>query len=216
MNVEAARQQMVQQQVRAWEVLDARVLEILASMKRELFVPAQYQSLAFADTEIPLPHNQFMMAPKVEGRVLQALDLAGDETVLEIGTGSGFLAACLARLARQVSSVEIHADLSANAAKKLDEQGVRNVSLEIADAMAVDITKTYDAIAVTASSPRRIRRFEKALKPGGRLFMIVGDAPAMEALLITRVNDSSWTSESLFEINVPPLINVEQPSRFTF
>lgn len=216
MNSESARQQMVQQQVRAWEVLDSRVLEVLATMQRESFVPEKYRSLAFADTEIPLSNGQFMMAPKVEGRLLQALDLSGDETVLEIGTGSGFLTACLARLARQVKSVEIFSDMSANAARKLDEQGARNVVLEVADAMAIEISKTYDAIAVTASSPRRIRRFEKALRPGGRLFMIVGDAPAMEAMLITRVNEVSWTSESLFETSTPTLVNAEQPSRFTF
>lgn len=216
MNLESARQQMVQQQVRAWEVLDARVLEVLGTLQRETFVPGKYQSLAFADTEIPLPHGQFMMAPKVEGRLLQSLDLSGDESVLEVGTGSGFLTACLARLARQVSSVELHADMSASAATRLDEQGIRNVSLEVADALGIEIGKTYDAIAVTASSPRRIRRFEKALKPGGRMFIVVGDAPAMEALLITRVNETSWTSESLFETSTPPLINAEQPSRFAF
>ncbi len=216
MNLESARQQMVQQQVRAWEVLDPRVLEVLGTLRREAFVPAQFRSLAFADTEIPLGHGQFMMAPKVEGRLLQALDLTGEETVLEVGTGSGFLTACLARLARQVSSVEIYPDMSAAAARTLEEQEIRNVTLEVADIMGTAINRTYDAIAVTASSPRRIRRLEKALKPGGRLFIIVGDAPAMEALLITRLSDTNWTSESLFETSASELVNAEQRSRFTF
>ncbi|NNF50977.1 MAG: protein-L-isoaspartate O-methyltransferase [Gammaproteobacteria bacterium] len=216
MNAESARHQMVKQQVRAWEVLDPRVLEVLGTLHREAFVPEQFKPLAFADTEIPLPHKQFMMAPKVEGRLLQALDLSGDESVLEIGTGSGFLTACLARLARQVNSVEIHADMSSTAARVLDEQGIRNANLEVADALAIEIGKTYDAIAVTASSPRRIQRFEKALRPGGRLFIIVGEPPAMEAMLVTRVGESSWTRESLFETSTSPLLNVEQPSRFKF
>lgn len=216
MNLESARHQMVQQQVRAWEVLDPKVLEVLESLPREAFVPAEYQALAFADTEVPLPHGQSMMAPKVEGRLLQALALDGSEAVLEIGTGSGFLCACLGKLARQVTSVEIHADLSAAAAKKFEAHNLRNIAVEVADAMAMVIGKTYDAIAVTASSPMRIANLEKALKPGGRLFIIVGDAPAMEALLITRVGDSSWTSESLFETNTRPLINAEQPNRFRF
>lgn len=216
MNPDSARQQMIQQQIRAWEVLDPRVLEMLASVQREAFVPERYQSLAFADTEIPLAHGQSMMAPKLEGRLLQALDLSGDESVLEIGTGSGFLTACLARLARQVSSVEIHADMTAAAAKKLESFTIKNVALETADALAMDFPRSFDAIAVTASSPRRIERFERALRPGGKLFIIVGEGPAMEALLITRVGEGSWTSESLFETFVPPLINVEQPSRFMF
>ncbi len=207
---------MVMQQVRAWEVLDSRVLDVLGTLPREAFVPEAYRALAFADTEIPLPCGQQMMAPKVEGRLLQALDLDGTESVLEIGTGSGFLCACLARLARQVTSLELHAALSESAAAVLDAQGIRNVSLEVADATKAEINKTYDAIAVTASAPRRIRKLEQALKPGGRLFIVVGDAPVMEALLITRVSENSWTSESLFETCIAPLINVEQPSRFVF
>ncbi len=216
MNLEAARQQMVEQQVRAWEVLDPRVLEVLASVPREHFVPEKYQGLAFADTEIPIAHDQVMMAPKVEGRLLQALDLKGEENVLEIGTGSGFLCACLARLARQVTSLEIYDELSTSADDKLQALALRNFKLEVADATRLETSKSYDAIAVTASAPRRMRRFEKALNKGGRLFMIVGDAPVMEAMLITRVGDNTWTSQSLFETSIAPLVNVEQPSRFRF
>lgn len=216
MNLESARQQMVLQQVRAWEVLDSRVLEVLGSTPREDFVPAAYAPLAFADTEIPLPCGQQMLAPKLEGRILQALDLNGEETVLEIGTGSGFLSACLARLARQVTSIEYHEELSNTAAQRLDDQAIRNVTLEIGDAMACEYSRSYDAIAVTASAPRRLARLENALKPGGRLFIVVGQAPIMEARLITRVGDNSWTSESLFETSVPALINAEQPNPFVF
>ncbi len=216
MNWEEAREQMILQQVRAWDVLDPKVLEVLGAIPRENFVPAAYKSLAFADTEIPLPCGQQMMAPKVEGRVLQALDLDGTETVLEIGTGSGFLCACLARLARQVTSVEYHAELSETAAQRLDELGIRNVSLEQDDAMRTELSKTYDAIAVTASAPRRLRRLERALKPGGRLFIIVGQPPIMEALLITRAGENSWTCDSLFETSIAALINVAQPSPFVF
>ncbi len=216
MNLEAARRQMIERQVRTWEVLEARVLETFQVVPREAFVPERYRKLAFSDTGIPLAHGQVMMEPRVEGRLLQALDLQGEEQVLEVGTGSGFLSACLAHLARQVDTLEIHEDLSAGAAGRLDALGIRNVNLDVADATKFASNKTYDAIAVTASAPRRLRRFETALKPGGRLFIVVGEAPVMEAMLITRAGENAWTCESLFETSLPALVNAEQPNRFRF
>ncbi len=216
MNLEAARKQMIERQVRTWEVLDSRVLQTLHDVERERFVPERYRDLAFADTCIPLAHGQVMMEPKAEGRLLQALNLAGSEHVLEIGTGSGFLTACLAHLARQVDSLEIHADLSAAAGTRLETLGLRNVKLAVGDATRFESNKTYDAIAVTASAPRRMKRFETALKPGGRLFIVVGEPPVMEALLITRAAENAWSCEGLFETSLPALVNAEQPDSFRF
>lgn len=216
MNSETARRQMIERQIRPWDVLDPRVLETLRSVPREDFVPEKYRELAFSDSRIPLAHDQVMMEPKVEGRLLQALDVLDSEQVLEIGTGSGFLCACLAKLAHHVDSLEIHEDLSARASEKLDALGVRNVRLDVADATRFESNKTYDAIAVTASAPRRLRHLEAMLKPHGRLFIIVGEDPVMEALLITRAGENAWSCESLFETSIPALVNVQQESRFRF
>lgn len=219
-SLEAARRQMIDQQVRAWEVLDGRVLDTLASVRREDFVPAAFHDVAFADAAIPLGHGQHMLAPKVEGRILQALELGRHEEVLEIGTGSGFFAACVAKLARHVRSVEIHADLAAQATTNLAAAGVANVTVETRDALTLDFTGTdqgrYDAIALTASLPVYDERFQKALKVGGRMFVVVGQAPVMEARLVTRTGPSEWSAESLFETVIDPLVNATEPSRFNF
>ena len=218
--LEAARRQMIDQQVRAWEVLDARVLETLASVRREDFVPVEFRDVAFADAAIPLGHGQHMLAPKVEGRILQALELGRHEEVLEIGTGSGFFAACLARLARHVRSIEIHPDLAAQAARNLGTAGIANVTVETRDALALEFTGTdqgrYDSIAITASLPLYDERFQKALKVGGRMFVVVGTAPVMEARLVTRTGPSDWSTESLFETVIDPLVNAVEPPRFNF
>ncbi len=218
--LEAARRQMIDQQVRAWEVLDARVLETLASVRREDFVPVEFRDVAFADAAIPLGHGQHMLAPKVEGRILQALELGRHEEVLEIGTGSGFFAACLARLARRVRSIEIHPDLAAQAGTNLSTAGIANVTVETGDALALEFTGTdqgrYDSIAITASLPLYDERFQKALKIGGRMFVVVGKAPVMEARLVTRTGPSDWSTESLFETVIDPLVNAVEPPRFNF
>lgn len=216
MNIENARRQMIDQQVRAWEVLDDAVLEVLRVVPREHFVPDAYRAAAFADMEIPLGHGQHMLPPKVDGRMLQALAPARGDEVLEVGTGSGFLAACLAQLAGRVRSLETHPDLAATAARTLDALGVPNVTVECADATVFAEEDRYDAIALTASLPVYDARFERALKPGGRLFVVVGTAPIMEARLVTRAGADQWVSRSLFETCIDPMINAARPPRFQF
>ena len=215
-DVESARRQMIDQQVRAWDVLDDRVLGVLAEVPRERFVPEAYRDVAFADTPIPLGHGQCMLPPKVEGRILQALAPGRSDEVLEIGTGSGFFAACLARLSRHVRTLEIDPDLSRHASRVLSDFPVTNVTVETADASKLDESGLYDAIALTASLPVYDPRFERALRPGGRLFVVVGRAPVMEARLVTRVGDDQWVSEALFETVIPPMINALQPEAFRF
>jgi protein-L-isoaspartate(D-aspartate) O-methyltransferase len=215
MNFEAARTQMIRQQVRAWEVLNDRVLDVLADVPRELFVPEPYHDLAFADTEIPLGHGQAMMAPKVEGRLLQALDLAPVDAVLEIGTGSGFLTACLAQLANTVVSVEIFEDLARHARERLATRRVENIEIRVEDAFTLSYTEQFDAIAVTGSVPRVREQFIDMLRPGGRLFIVVGRAPVMEARVITRHMRGEWTEEGLFETLLSPLVNAEEFEPFS-
>jgi protein-L-isoaspartate(D-aspartate) O-methyltransferase len=216
MNVEIARRQMIEQQVRAWEVLDERVLGVLAQVRRELFVPEAFRELAFADTQIPIGHGQFMLAPKVEGRFLQALELDPTDDVLEIGTGSGFFAACLARLGASVRSVEIFADLCEFARENLRASGVSGVQIETRDALTLDDSRRYDAIAVTGSLPIYDRRFERALEIGGRLAVVVGESPVMDARLIRRASETQWVQESLFETVIDPLLNAPLPPHFLF
>lgn len=215
-NLEAARRQMIEQQVRAWEVLDDRVLEILATVPRERFVPEAYRDVAFADTEIPLAHGQCMLAPKVEGRILQALALGREDEVLEVGTGSGFFTACLARLASHVRSLEIFPDLAQGAARTLKSIPVTNVTVEAVDATTLDESGLYDAIVLTASLPVYDPRFQRALRRDGRLFVVTGTAPVMQARLVTRTTDDQWVTETLFETVIPPLINAAVPDAFRF
>lgn len=206
---------MLGQQIRAWEVLDDRVLRAIADTPRERFVPSDYRDLAFADTEIPIGHGQQMLAPKMEGRILQALQIERVDEVLEIGTGTGYLTACLARLGQQVASVDIVPDFVTSARARLGELELANVEIEAADALAMDVPAgRFDAIAVTGSVPELDVRFIQMLRPGGRLFVVVGRAPAMEARLITRHADGAWTTESLFETVLTPLINAERPEPF--
>ncbi len=214
MNFDYARAQMLGQQIRAWEVLDDRVLEVLGTVPREDFVPAEFRDLAFADIEIPIGHGQQMMAPKVEGRLLQALELEPVDRVLEIGTGTGFLTACLAQLAGHVTTVDIYPEFTAAAGPKLERHGVRNVTLETADALLLERPQQYDAIAVTGSVPRLRDNFVRMLKPGGRMFVIVGRAPVMEAQLVTVQAPGGFTVDSLFETVRTPLVNAEQPEPF--
>jgi len=215
-NVDTARRQMIDQQVRAWDVLDDRVLDALYAVPREHFVPDAYRGVAFADTSIPLDHGQVMLPPKIDGRILQALALERGDEVLEIGTGSGFLAACLARLAGHVRTLDIFADLTSGARRALDGLSVTNVTVETADATILDESGLYDAVAVTASLPVYDRRFERALRPGGRLFVVVGSAPVMQARLVTRVGHDQWASEALFETVIPPMVNASGPASFRF
>lgn len=217
MDTRFARNQMVTQQVRAWDVIDARVLTIFETLPRDQFVPQAYRQLAFADTQIPLSHAQVMMAPNVEGRMLQALDPQPDESVLEIGSGSGFVSACLAKMAGEVLSVDIYPEFAAGAAKILKGLGIRNVQLETRDGTQLDwLGQRFDAIAVTGSLPVYRETYAQHLNTGGRLFVIVGEAPVMEALLVTRVAEDAWSRQSLFETGLPALVNVVNPQHFIF
>jgi len=214
--MEAARRQMIEQQVRAWDVLEPRVLDALAAVPREHFVPAAYRGVAFADTAIPIGHGQGMLKPAVEGRALQALAPARGQRVLEIGTGTGFFAACLSELAGDVESIEIHDDLAAGARQALAALGMSRVSVKTADAFAIDPGAGYDVIAVTGSLPVDDPRFERALAVGGRLFIVVGTAPVMQARRVTRTTENAWLREVLFETLVEPLIHAAPASRFRF
>ena len=214
--MEAARRQMIDQQVRASEVLDPRVLETFAAVPRERFVPETYRAVAFADAPIPIGHGQFMLPPALEGRMLQALAPARGERVLEIGTGSGYFAACLAHLAGRVESLEIHANLAAGATRTLGELGITGVSVATGDALERDYDPAYDLIAVTGSLPAPDPRLEQALAIGGRMFVVIGTGPVMEACLVTRTGDGSWLREPLFETRIDPLILRAAPSRFRF
>jgi len=217
MNFDRARFNMVEQQIRPWEVLDSRVLSLLESIHREDFVPVTYRKLAFADMSIPLGHEQLMMNPKVEGRLLQALNLGADDTVLEIGTGSGFVTACLAALAQRVVSVEIIEELHQNAKLRLAEKNISNIELFVGDAMSGwQPEQAHDVVVVTGSVPQVPEQFLGWVNPGGRMFVISGDSPAMEARLLTRLDVTEWREESLFETDLPRLINAEKPPQFEF
>jgi len=215
-----ARFNMVEQQIRPWEIFDPKILGLLEELPREEFVPENYQHLAFADIEIPLGHGQHMMFPRMEAKLLQALDIQTTDRVLEVGTGSGFLTACLAKLAGQVVSIDIHDDFSKTAVERLQKLGLRNIQLRTADALAAPLDEDgpFDAIAVTGSLPTRAQTeiFRKQLKPGGRLFVIVGSAPVMQALLITRIFETDYTQETIVETELAPLVNAEQPAVFEF
>jgi protein-L-isoaspartate(D-aspartate) O-methyltransferase len=214
-DIEQARFNMIEQQVRPWDVLDQRVLDVMSTTPREDFVPEKYRSLAFADINIPLGHDQVMMAPKTEGRLLQVLDVQATDSVLEIGTGSGYLTACLSRLGNHVASIEIFPEFRETAAAKLAAHGYRNVTLRDGDAAnGIGSDTRYDVIAVTGSLPLVQRQFHDNLAVGGRLFVIAGMPPVMEALLITRIDERNWSRESLFETSLPPLLHTLQPQRF--
>jgi len=213
LNIEMARRQMLGQQIRAWDVFDERVLATLEQTPREDFVPAAYRELAFADMEIPLGHGQVMMAPKIEGRLLQALALEPTDRVLEVGTGSGYLTACLARLADRVTSVEYYADFVEAARNKLARLSI-DADVQTADAMTLRYSGEFDAIAVTGSVPELDEHFIRMLRPGGRLFIVVGRAPVMEARLVRMHDNGRWSEESLFETVITPLINAERPEPF--
>ena len=217
MNFEQARFNMVEQQIRPWEVLDGRVLSLLENIHREDFVPVRYRKLAFADIAIPLDCGQVMMRPKIEARMLQALELREDETVLEIGTGSGFVTACLAGLARRVVSVELHAELHEQTALKLTDKGVDNVELFVGDVMGGwQPEQAHDVVVVTGSVPKVPEQFLGWVNPGGRLFVVTGESPAMEARLMKRLDVTEWTEESLFETDLPRLEHAEEPPKFDF
>ena len=217
MNFEQARFNMVEQQVRTWEVLDERVLELLETTHREDFVPVRYRKMAFTDMAIPLDHGQTMMKPVVEGRLLQALELKPDETVLEIGTGSGFITACLAQLAKRVVTVDIYEQFGKEAEAKLKDKDIHNVEFETGDVMTGwQPEQAHDVLVVTGSVQDIPDHFRGWVNPGGRMFVVCGDAPAMQAKLLTKLNATEWREESLFETDLARLINAEKAPEFEF
>jgi len=217
MDFEHARFNMVEQQIRPWEVLDPRVLDLLLQVRREDYVPEAHRTLAFADMEIPLGRGEKMLQPKLEARMLQELALKDTDRILEVGTGSGYMTALLASLGGHVYSVEIFPDFSAAAAAKLEAHAVQNVTLEIGDAArGWDKHGPYDVIVLTGSVPILPETFQKTLKPAGRLIAVVGEPPVMEAQLVTCVSTGIYNTAGLFETCIAPLRNVLLPKRFVF
>ena len=217
MNVEQARYNMVEQQIRTWEVLDQQVLDLLVKVKREDFAPAQYRSLAFVDMEIPLGHGEKMLAPKLEARLVQELAIRPGDRILEVGTGSGYMTALLASLGGHVDSVDIIPEFTRTAAARLAEHRITNIALETGDAArGWNKQAPYDAIVLTGSVPILPETFQQSLALGGRLIAIIGEPPVMEARLITRVAERAFNSIGLFETCIAPLRNALQPERFVF
>jgi protein-L-isoaspartate(D-aspartate) O-methyltransferase len=216
MDFEQARFNMVEQQIRPWEVLDPTVLDLLVRVRREEFVPQKYRDLAFTDMEIPLGYGEHMLAPKLEARLVQTASVRPTDKVLEVGTGSGYMAALLASLAAHVYTVEIIPELSQEAQRKLAAHAFGNVTAEIGDAArGWEAHAPYDVILLTGSLPTLPAAFERSLSPGGRLVAILGDPPVMTAQLVRRVGEAC-TRESLFETCIRPLRNAAQPERFVF
>jgi len=215
MNIEQARLNMVENQVRPWEVLDARVLDVIARVRREDFVAEAHRQMAFADLCLPLGHGEVMMKPVVEGRVLQALALQPTEQVLEIGTGSGFLTACLASLSARVTSVDIHADFIASATQRLQNAGIGNVELATGEAISDwQPEALFDAMVVTGAVAEVPARWLNWLKPGGRLLAIRGQSPVQHAVLLTHEGNGRYREEGLFETDLPYLTHAEPQPRF--
>lgn len=216
MQMPDAREQMVEQQVRAWDVLDARVLTILRQVPREQFVPSGQSFAAFADAQVPLPCGQHMLRPSLVGRLLQALQLTPGERVLEVGTGSGFISACLRAAGTRVRTLEIFAELAELASANLAALGMSDVEVVNADALGAAGGLRFAAIAVTGSLPVYQPCFERMLTIGGRLFVVVGEPPVMDARLVRRVSEGAWTAESMFETVIDPLVNAPRTPAFVF
>lgn len=219
MNLEQARLNMIEQQIRTWEVLDQDVLQTLVAVRREAFVPSAYRSLAFVDTEIPLPRGENMLSPKLEARLLQEAAVHSEESVLEIGAGSGYMAALLAHHANKVVTIDIEPELKALAEKNLADYGIANVSVMQGDGARGwngSGSQTFDVIILSGSVPVVPEAFLHQLRVGGRILAVVGEAPVMSACKITRVSDDAWDTVKLFETSITPLRNAEKPSAFRF
>lgn len=210
------REQMIEQQVRAWDVLDGRVLDVMRGVPRELFVPAAERFRAYADAEVPLSHGQHMLRPSVVGRLLQALLPRPHEEVLQVGAGTGFVTACLRGMAGRVRALEVFPQLAEHARANLAAVGLRGVEVLDADGLRFESATRFDVIAITASLPLYDPRFERLLNVGGRLFIVVGEAPVMEARLVERTSEGSWSTQSVFETVVDPMVNAVRPAEFTF
>jgi protein-L-isoaspartate(D-aspartate) O-methyltransferase len=217
MNFEQARTNMVENQVRPWEVLDGRVLDVISRVRREDFVAAEHRKLAFADLCLPLGHGEVMMKPVVEGRLLQALDVQPTDRVLEIGTGSGYLGACLATLSAQLVSVDIHADFTAAAGERLRQAGIVNASLVTGEAVrSWQPDGVFDVLVVTGAVAEIPARWHAWLKPGGRAFVVSGQSPVQSASLLVHEADGGLREQNLFETDLPYLVHAEPAPRFVF
>lgn len=221
MNFEQARVNMIEQQIRTWDVLNQQVLQTLVAVRREAFVPAAYQSLVFFDTEIPLPGGENMLSPKMEARLLQEAAIRDDESVLEIGAGSGYMAALLAHHARHVTTIEILPELKQLAEKNLANYGIANVNVELGDgahgwAGEGHRAAPWDVIVISGALPVLPQAFLDQMRVGGRLIAVIGEAPAMSAYLFTRTQEDAWDKQTLFETCITRLHNAETPSAFHF
>ena len=221
MDFNQARFNMVEQQVRPWDVLDPRVLNVISNIPREQFVPEVSKNLAYADTRIPIGEFQgrtsHMLNPVIEGRMLQSLQITEDDTILQIGTGTGYITACLATLGRHVDSVDINPEMTELAERNLARFEITNINLGTGDgSQKWEQKQFYDCIAIMGSMPGVPEFYKKALKQGGRMFVVVGEAPVMKALLVTRIGKNEWTQDALFETCIDPLINAEKPEEFKF
>lgn len=216
-DIEQARFNMIEQQIRTWEVLDSVVLDLLKEVPREAFVPKEYAGLAFADLEIPIGHGQMMLSPKMEGRILQALQIKPTDKVLEIGTGSGYLTSLMAKLAKEVISVELNPALAKVAQQRITAHGLTNVTVTVGDAArGWPASAPYDVIVFTGSLPVMPEQVQQQLTMGGRMFVVVGEAPVMEATMVQRIAADSFKHDVLFETCLPSLDNAPQPERFHF
>jgi protein-L-isoaspartate(D-aspartate) O-methyltransferase len=216
MNPSVALEQMIGQQVRTWDVNDERALGAMQRVRRELFVPSAWRSLAYADCALPLAHGKHMLTPMLVGRILQSLAVRNGEQVLEIGTGSGYLAACLAQLGARVQSLELHADIAAVARANLGAAGIDSVMVTTGDGLELAGERRYDAIVLTGSLPIYQPRFEQALAPGGRLFVVTGAGAVMAAQLVRRPGTGACTTTVLFETSLAALEHAPAPPEFRF
>ena len=216
MDTDFARCKMIEQQIRTNGVSDPLILAALERLARDEFVPAAYVDLAFADCEIPLPHGQCMLRPMIEGKILQALALQPDDSVLEVGTGTGYFTACLARLARQVISIDIYSEFIATAEKNLADAGISNLELHCMDVFSELPPGDFDAIIVSGSILELDESVINAMKPGGRLFAVIGESPVKEAVLVTRDAGQNWQTARLFETDLPALVNATEAPAFFF
>ncbi len=216
-NLDQARFNMVEQQIRTWEVLEESVLDLLMDTPRDAFVPDRFRSMAYADIAIPLAHGEQMMHPKVEAHALQALNIKPSDRILEIGTGSGYLTALLAKSGQHVVSVDLHDDLQHQAANNLKAHGIENVTLEQGDGLkGWPEQGPYDVIVLTGSVSELPEELKAQLNPGGRLFAVIGHPPAMTAFVFTRLGDIEWEQKALFETDLAPLVGAAKPKTFEF
>lgn len=217
MNFEQARSNMIEQQIKPWDVPNQSVLDLITEIHREDFVPDEYRRLALADVRIPLAHDQVTMTPKVEARLLQALEIKPDDEILEIGTGCAYMTTLLAKSGHHVHSIDIHPDFTEQAKLKLQQHDIQNVTLECGNAIhGWQQSSPYDVIVLTGSVPVLEDHLQQQLKIGGRMFAIIGQSPVMEARLIKRVSENEWHNEILFETDLPELEGATQVETFKF